>query len=314
MPNSVRAVSVVSTGMVDIRRQHAESDGSPLLWWLLTARDWSAPRPINVYVIEHEHGLVLFDTGQDRASVTDPAYFPRGIPGFLYRRLARFEIGGRETLTQALAGIGYDIAEAHWAILSHLHQDHIGGLRELKHAEIIASSAEWASLNRPDAALQGLMRRHIDLPGLSWRLLKFPPGQGEPIGPFDSSCDLFGDGSMVLLPTPGHTPGSVSLLVRREGKPPLLMIGDVSYEEDLLRRERIPGVGKRKALLATTRAINALRTAYPDLVILPAHDAGAAGRLTAAFGADVRARNESRPVGTSADPAELVTRTPDTDR
>jgi hypothetical protein len=63
------------------------------------------------------------------------------------------------------------------------------------------------------------------------------------------------------------------------------MIGDVSYEEDLLRRERIPGIGKRKALLATTRAINALRTEYPDLVILPAHDPGAAGRLTAAGGA-----------------------------
>lgn len=299
MPNPVGAVSVLSTGIVEIRRQHVESDGSPLLWWLLTARDWSGPRPINVYVIEHEQGLVLFDTGQDRASVTDPNYFPGGIPGFLYRRLARFEIGGRETLTQRLAGLGYDIADVRWAVLSHLHQDHIGGLRELKHAEIIASAAERASLNRPDAALQGLMRRHIDLPGLSWRLLQFPPGEGEPIGPFDSSYDLFDDGSLVLVPTPGHTPGSVSLLVRREGKPPLLMVGDVSYEEDLLRRERIPGIGKRKPLLATTRAINALRTAYPDLVILPAHDPGAADRLTAAGGADLRVRNDRQPFGRS---------------
>ena len=107
MPNPVGAVSVLSTGIVEIRRQHVESDGSPLLWWLLTARDWSAPRPINVYVIEHEHGLVLFDTGQDRASVTDPAYFPRGIPGFLYRRLARFEIAG---LT--VPGVGWIIYSA----------------------------------------------------------------------------------------------------------------------------------------------------------------------------------------------------------
>jgi glyoxylase-like metal-dependent hydrolase (beta-lactamase superfamily II) len=225
---------------------------------------------------------VLFDTGQDRASVTDRSYFPGGIPGFLYRRLARFAIGEQETLTQRLADIGYDIAEVRWAVLSHLHQDHVGGLGELKHAQIIASAAEWASLNRPDAALQGLMRRHIDLPGLSWDLLQFPSGQGEPFGQFSSTYDLFGDGSLVLVPTPGHTPGSISLLVRRDGRPPLLMVGDVSYEQDLLRRERIPGIGKRKALLATTRAINALRTAYPDLVILPAHDPGAADRLTAA--------------------------------
>lgn len=280
MPTSIRAVSVVSTGAVEIRRQHVESDGSPLLWWLLTARGWSPARPINVYVIELEQGLVLFDTGQDRASVTDSRYFPGGIPGFLYRRLARFEIGKRETLTQLLADIGYDIADVRWAVLSHLHQDHIGGLRELKHARIIASATEWASLNRPDAAFQGLMRRHIDLPGLSWDLLQFPAGQGEPLGQFSSTYDLLGDGSLVVIPTPGHTPGSVSLLVRREGKPPLLMVGDVSYEEDLLRRERIPGIGKRKSLLATTRAINALRTEYPDLVILPSHDPGAADRLT----------------------------------
>ncbi|MET1065179.1 MAG: N-acyl homoserine lactonase family protein [Arthrobacter sp.] len=272
----------MSTGIVNIRRQHAESDGSPLLWWLLTARKWSKPRPVNVYVIEHEQGLVLFDTGQDRASVTDSGYFPRGIPGFLYRRLARFAIGRHETLTQRLADIGYDIADVRWAVLSHFHQDHIGGLRELKHAQIIASTAEWTSLQRRDAELQGLMRRHIDLPGLSWQLLDFPAGQGEPIGPFDSSHDLFDDGALVLVPTPGHTAGSVSLLVRRKGKLPLLMVGDLSYEEALLRGERVPGVGNRKALLATTRAVKALWAEYPDLVILPAHDPGASDRLTAA--------------------------------
>jgi N-acyl homoserine lactone hydrolase len=48
-------------------------------------------------VIEHRDGLVLFDTGQDRASVTDPGYFPGGMTGFLYGRLARFEIGPQET-------------------------------------------------------------------------------------------------------------------------------------------------------------------------------------------------------------------------
>ena len=289
MPDSVGAVSVVSTGVVEIRRQHVEADGSPLLWWLLTARGWSRPRPINVYLIHHEQGLVLFDTGQDRASVTDSSYFPGGLPGVLYRRLARFQIDAQETLTRRLADIGCDIAEVRWAVLSHLHQDHIGGLRELGRAQIIASAAEWASLNRPDAALQGLMRRHIDLPGLSWKLLEFPVGQDEPLGQFSSTHDLFGDGSLVLIPTPGHTPGSVSLLVRRDGKPPLLMVGDVTYDQDLLRRERIPGIGKRKALLDTTRAINSLRAIHPDLVILPAHDPGAADRLaTAGWAAHIR--------------------------
>jgi len=80
----VKAVSVLSTGSVEIHPEHAYGTRKPLYWWLLTSRRWTQPRPINVYVIEHANGLVLFDTGQDRASVTDDAYFPGGVTGFLY--------------------------------------------------------------------------------------------------------------------------------------------------------------------------------------------------------------------------------------
>jgi N-acyl homoserine lactone hydrolase len=89
---SIKRVSVLSTGTVAIRPQHVQSDGTPALWWLLTSRRWARPRPINVYVIEHVGGLVLFDTGQDRRSVTDPSYFPTGVAGLLNGRLARFAI------------------------------------------------------------------------------------------------------------------------------------------------------------------------------------------------------------------------------
>ena len=156
----IRRVSVVSTGTVAIRPQHVESDGSPLVWWLMTSRRWTQPLPINAYLIEHENGLVLFDTGQDRASVTDPEYFPGGPAGLLYRRLARFGIRPDQTLTGQLAAIGYDVSDVTTVVLSHLHQDHIGGLGELGHAEIIVSAAEWRTLARPAAVLRGLMRTH----------------------------------------------------------------------------------------------------------------------------------------------------------
>jgi N-acyl homoserine lactone hydrolase len=71
-----------------------------------------------------------------------------------------------------------------------------------------------------------LERRHIDLPGLRWHRIE-PELTGEPdLAPFRSGHDLFGDGSLVLLATPGHTPGSMSVLVRRPGLPPLIMVGD----------------------------------------------------------------------------------------
>ena len=100
----IRRVSVVSTGQVQIRPDHLASTWRPTLWWLLASRRWTGPRPINAYVIEHRDGLVLFDAGQDRASVTDPGYFPSGMTGVLYGRLARFEIGPRR-LREATAMI-----------------------------------------------------------------------------------------------------------------------------------------------------------------------------------------------------------------
>jgi N-acyl homoserine lactone hydrolase len=74
--SNIRRVSVLSTCTVQLRPPHVQSDGTPLLWWLLTSRTWTAPLPINVYVVEHNDGLVLFDAGQDRASVTDSDALP----------------------------------------------------------------------------------------------------------------------------------------------------------------------------------------------------------------------------------------------
>ena len=82
---------------------------------------------------------MVFDTGQDQASVTDPSYFPSGLTGILSKRLAQFDIGRDQTLTRQLSANGYDVADVRTAVLSHLHQDHIGGLSELHHADIVVS-------------------------------------------------------------------------------------------------------------------------------------------------------------------------------
>ena len=128
-PGAVRAVSVISTGTVRIRPEHAHGSRKPVYWWLLTSRRWTPPLPINVYVIEHSQGLVLFDTGQDRASVTDDTYFPGGLGGLVYDRLARFTIGEQDTLTAQLAALGYAPR---------------------------------------DVELRGFLRTHIQLPGGCW--------------------------------------------------------------------------------------------------------------------------------------------------
>ena len=278
-PDPVKAVSVVSTGTVEIRPEHALGTSKPLYWWLLTSRSWLPPRPINAYVIEHARGLLLFDTGQDRASVTDDAYFPGGLTGVLYDRLARFHIGEEETLTAQLATLGYTPADVDTAILSHLHQDHMGGLPELRGADLLVAEAEWAELSKLRPELRGFLREHIQLPGLNWHQIGLEPTHDSGLAPFSESLDVMGDGSLILLPTPGHTPGSLSLLIRRRTRSPLLLVGDLSYGADLLERRQLPGVGALRQLAQATQQVLALKQRMPDLVILPAHDPTAAQRL-----------------------------------
>jgi N-acyl homoserine lactone hydrolase len=280
----VRRVSVVSTGHVQIRPDHEASSWRPTALWLLASRTWTGPKPIIAYVIEHRDGLVLFDTGQDRASVTEPDYFPGGITRVLYDRLARFEIGPQETLSAGLGRLGYDTRDVSTAVISHLHQDHIGGLGELGQADILVSRTEWNTLSSPLREMRGLMGRHIDLPGLRWQQID-PVATDDPgLAPFRACHDIFGDGSLVLLLTPGHTPGSMSLLVRQPGTAPLLMVGDLTYDVHLLEEGHVPGVGSGRRLRRATAMVNQLRHRYPDLVILPAHDQGAAARLAQATG------------------------------
>ena len=285
MASNVKRVARFSTGTVDIHPQHAYRRRSPMYWWVLTSRRWLTGRPINVYVIEHADGLVVFDAGQDRASVTDAGYFPDGPVGTIYDRLARFDIGETETFGAGLDRLGYGAGDVTTAVISHLHQDHIGGVRDIPQAELLVAAEEWRSLRRPLPEARGLLRAHIDIPGLRWSPVQFEPLEGRAgasLRPFTNGRDLFDDGSLVVLPTPGHTAGSVSLFVRRNDGPPLLLVGDLTYDIHAFERGVHSGVGSRRRLARTRQAVLALREANPGLRILAAHDPAAAQLLDAA--------------------------------
>jgi N-acyl homoserine lactone hydrolase len=101
------------------------------------------------------------------------------------------------------------------------------------------------------------------------------------LAPVAEALDVMGDGSLMLLPTPGHTAGSMSLLVRRANRASLLLVGDLTYGADILRSGQVPGVGNRRRLAESSREVLALAAHHPGLVVLPAHDPTAAERLLA---------------------------------
>ncbi len=282
--SKVQRVGVVTTGVVRVRPEHISANWKPMMLWMATSRHWTSPLPIQAFVVEHDDGLVLFDTGQDRASVTDPGYFPGGVVGAMYRRTAQAEIPADQTLSAGLERLGYSASDVSTVVISHLHQDHIGGLGEVPQARILVDPSEWATVHARGAELSGIMARHIEAPGRQWEQVSYDD-RDRGVGPFEESFDLFGDGTLTLVRTPGHTPGSLSMVVRQSGWAPMALVGDLTYSCDLLEAGKVPGSGEKDELRRSSDSLLSLRDHLPGLAILAAHDASAPQLLAEATAA-----------------------------
>ena len=283
-PRPITAVTSISTGSVRIHTEHAEGSRLPAAVWLFLSRRWGAPRPVHCFIVEHPEGLVLFDTGEDPASVSDPGYFPAsGLSGLMYRHLARFDMTAEDGIESQIRAAGYSPDDVRVVVLSHLHQDHVGGLRGLAKAKVVVAEAEWRAMASRRAELRGYLRRHIELPGLTWERIEFAPTTAQDLAPFTTRHDLFDDGSLVLIPTPGHTPGSLSMVVRGYAEP-LLLVGDLAYDASSMTRGVVPGVGDRAMIRRSTQMVLQLADHLGGAVILPAHDPGTQARLATAGG------------------------------
>ncbi len=278
---AIKSVNVLATGRGSQHKEHRFGSWKPSLWWVLTSRSW-IEIPILVYVIEHKDGLVLFDAGMSLEVQTDPEYFATPIGRFFARKIFRFKIGSDDTLTGNLLKLGYEASDVRKVVVSHLHFDHIGCINEVPQAELLVGTREWRQLAEPHPERDFILREHIELPGARWQQVEFQQTDDSLFLPFGGCFDVMGDGSMILLPTPGHTVGSLSMLVRSGIYPPLLFVGDLTYASDLLFKNQIPGTGDRKALQSSFEKVRNLKKQLPDLVILPAHDSKAIDALAEA--------------------------------
>lgn len=278
----IRGIHLLTLGRVRLRPKNVAGSGTPMLWWTFTSRTWTDPLPVHAVVIEHESGSLLWDTGQAPGS-SDPSYFPGGLVGAVYRRQVDSTTPAGETLHAQLAAVGVAPADIALVALSHLHYDHAGNVAELPGIPVLVSETEHALLAEKAPEMHGVLIEAMGLDAVAWRPVAFEATADPALAAFGVAHDIHGDGSLVLLPTPGHSSGSMSLLVRREGRPPLLLVGDATYDPALLAQGVVPDVGDRGIQLETGRRIAALGEALPGLVVLAAHDPAAAEAFAAAL-------------------------------
>ena len=200
--------------------------------------------PVPVFLIEHHKGRALFDTGLHPDCRDDPA-------GRLGERLAGlFRIGFKpgEEVSARLEAIDRDPGKIDLVINSHFHFDHCGGNALVPNATLLVQRREWDAGMDPDtAATRGFNPRDFDL-GHKLRLV-------------DGEHDVFGDGSVICLPTHGHTPGHQSLCVRTDGGD-VVLAADACYFCQTLRERRLPRyVHDREAMLASLDRLEALERA-----------------------------------------------------
>jgi N-acyl homoserine lactone hydrolase len=269
------SIHPIRTGSVRIRANQVRGKGHGALRLLRTYTGvaWSEWLPIYAWAIEHPEGLIVVDTGET-ARVAEPGYFPAWHPYF--RRGLQENVTPEEESGPQLINRRLDPHHVRWVVLTHLHTDHAGGLHHFPHSEILIDPREYATASGLKGRLRGFLPNRLP----SWLRPRFIDFAPMAFGPFQQSLPLTADGDVVIVPTPGHTIGHVSVVVRTDGVT-YFLAGDTSYTQALMLEGAVDGVAPyEEAARDTLYRIRVLARQEP-LVYLPAHDPASAERQLA---------------------------------
>ena len=270
-------VTILETGTIRIRPSHRCQRASrpvPLRRLrVLADRRWTAPLPINTYLVDHPEGPILWDCGESPHAV-ERGFFPLWQPFF--HLSIDIRIGPDEGIGARLAQHGLKPTDLKAVVLSHLHHDHGDGISDLTDAPIYVTREHWKAFSKPiPATLEGAVPQHWPK-GFTPRLLE-PTGPA--VGPWQHSYQITSDGRVLAVDTPGHVPGHISLIVHAD-QATYLLAGDLTYSQGLLDAELSDGVNNNPGQATdSVRKIKAYARQQP-FVFLPAHDPDAARRLT----------------------------------
>ncbi len=174
---------------------------------------------------------MLWDTGVPEFALNDPKGWST-LPKLIVYHLDK-------TLTDQLATIGLKTTDITYVALSHTHGDHIGNVRLFPDSTVLIQRAEYEWISSPDGPNDNVNQ----LKALARKLMGTP----KHLKLLDGDTDVFGDGSVTLVSTPGHTPGSQSLMVHLKNSGFIILSGDVVHLEENFEKDTVPSLNTDKA-------------------------------------------------------------------
>lgn len=173
--------------------------------------------PLPSFLVEHpDHGLLIFDTGIGGAGDPKSVYGPAAD-------LYNMKFPAEYALDVQLESLGFSTSDVERVVISHLHFDHTGGLCHFAGATGYIGAEEFRYARTPDHHVSQFFLQSdlVAAELIDW--LEVPAG---------CDHDIFGDGSVVILSMPGHTPGSLALKLRCPNGTTLVLSGDVAHDHD----------------------------------------------------------------------------------
>lgn len=229
-------------------------------------------------LVRHPKGNLLFDAGFGPNVEAHRATSP-----WLLRATTRYD--RQTTVAELMKAAGIAPSGLTAVVLTHAHWDHVSGLETLPGTPVWVTREELAFV-RGDSASTILARQ---LGTGSYVAYDFPDG---PYLGFARSRDVFGDGSVVLVPAPGHTPGSIVAFVATPDGRRYALIGDMAWQREgvELPAEK-PWIARqvdsdRAGTQAMLIRLHQIKAAMPDLIIVPAHDSRVWATLPKLIAAD----------------------------
>ncbi len=236
-----------------------------------TPRSKWAWAPVPAFLITHPNaGPILVDTAFHGSVVTRP----QANLGPFFSRLSRARVAAGQDVPSQLRERGIDARELGLVILTHLHFDHASGIAEYPRATFVLAAREWDAATTDERPfLRGYRPAHFDYL-FDYRTVDFDRSGISSYASFGRTFDLFGDGSVRLAFTPGHTPGHCSVIARLRARD-FVIAGDAIYTRAQLDGHNPPPlIPDEHRWRRSLGELQQFARNYPQAVIVPGHDAG----------------------------------------